>query len=401
MEKLIVGYNNFISRWKSVRDVLFYVILTIELGLMLYERTDAPLTTPSYVFRATFVMTLMVIFMTEYTLRQWIVIVLTVIFTFCCYRITGNNDLLRFSMFVIACKDIDLDKAMKFILGLSLAGTLVTFCLALTGVYGNLLLTGEYGRSVGEESRYVFGFGHPNTAHGAYFSLVLLFVYVFRKMDVLKRLAGLILMLAGNFVLYHYTDSRTGMIMTSVAIIGGFFTLGGQKLRNSGILYVLGSITMAFSMGISVWAAAISPHAHDKKSIYKKIDKLLTGRIWTLYHDTRQHKGSIETWTLFGDANSGASFFDMGWVRFFYWYGIIPATVIAVLLFVLMYRIYLRRNLEVLVMMCAISVYTIVEAGFISSYIGRNFMLPVFGVYLLNSYNNKEAVPEACPFGTK
>ena len=75
-------------------------------------------------------------------------------------------------------------------------------------------------------------------------------------------------------------------------------------------------------------------------------------------------------------------YFDMGWVRLIYWYGIIPAALICILLIVFIYVCYKRRDLWSVLLLLSMSIYTVIEATFVSVYIGRNLMLPIMGVYL-------------------
>ncbi|MCR5657666.1 MAG: hypothetical protein K6G06_09415 [Butyrivibrio sp.] len=386
---ILQKYNNFIERFGKIRTFIYYAVVLIELLLMIYEKTDLPLSSPRGMFRLTFLLCVLVVLLTPYSLKQWGILILTFGFTFICYRITGNNDLFRFAMFIAASKDVNLDKLSKSYLMVTLAGFLgIAMCAAL-GAFGNLSLTYDYGRKAGVETRYVLGFGHPNALHGALFAVIILFIYVIEKRRPTVSGIGRLVTYAGalllNVFMFFLTDSRTGLVINCFAILMAIVLHYAQGLRKARFTYIAGSAVVAFCVAFSVWAAAISAHAKDKHSFYKKLDKLLTGRIWSLYQDTRTHKGTLETWTLFGNEFSGNSFFDMGWVRMFYWYGIIPSCLILVLIALILYRVYKKRDYATLILFVTISVYTIIEAAFMSSYIGRNFLLPVAGVYLLGS----------------
>ncbi len=376
-------YHNFISRFSNVREVLYFAALTIELLLMIYERTDLPLSTPSYVFRATFALWFLCLIVTGFSKRQWVVVIVSLIFTFFCYKMTGNNDLLRMAVFVLSSKDMDLDKILRYILAVSAIGYAVIFLLSVSGIYGNLILTTEYGRAAGVESRYVFGFGHPNTVHGAFFSLCILAAYVFRKAEKRKRFMLIGVLAVMNVILFYFTVSRTGLAITMFSLLCSVVGIIWNDLREKAWIYVLSAVSLLSCIALSVWAASVSHLTYEKGTIYQKMDNILTGRIMTLYYDTKKHKGSIGTWTWFGNSFSGNSFFDMGWVRVFYWYGIIPACLIIVLLLFFIYNMYQRHDLEALILFTTICIYTLVEAGFISAYLGRNYLLPMLGIYIL------------------
>ncbi|MBE5842612.1 MAG: hypothetical protein E7302_00375 [Butyrivibrio sp.] len=362
--------------------------------MMLYEKTDLPLSTPGYVFRVTFAMTMLVILFTQYSLKQWIAIIFTGIIGVISYKITGNNDLIRIGMFVCACKSADIEKLLRYICVFSTVGFSMIFVASVSGIYGNLYLQGDFGRSDKHELRYVFGFGHPNTVHGSFFAVALLILYLTRKLDRNIKLGICVVLLSLNWILGDYTGSRTGVMAATFAIFLAVIAMHLDKKKKFKFPYIFGAAFLAFSVFISILAAAVSPYVGDKlgdgNEFLWKLNRRVTGRIWTLYADSQLHKGSLESWRLFGDRYSGEYFFDMGWVRVFYWYGIIPAILIIALFFILIYDLYKRQNLDMLIMVTAISAYTIVEAGFVSSYIGRNYMLPVLGVYLLGGLTCRE-----------
>ncbi|WP_026524652.1 hypothetical protein [Butyrivibrio sp. MB2005] len=375
-------YNNFISRFSPIRNFVFYLMLTTELLMAIYERSDLPLSTPSYVFRATFLMTMVVILLTEYSAKEWIAICITAVFTFFCYRVCGNNDLLRVSMFVISCKGVNIKKALNYFFTVSFIGYAAIFVAALTGIYGNISITDYFGRSVGTETRYSFGFGHPNTVHSVLFALSMLVMYLLKDESRKKRkIAGSIILVL-NILLFVFTDSKTGFFITIFMLIGLIPSLLSDD-EKPGIYYAIGVAVSGLSVVLSVVAAAVSQYAFENPfSFSAAIDRMLTGRIIAFYGNTPEHKGTISSWTLFGDSNSGETYFDMGWVRLFYWYGIIPGIIVTVILFILLYRMYRQKDYDTFVMLVSMFLYTIVEATYVSSYIGRNFMLMIWGAYI-------------------
>ncbi len=350
--------------------------------MAIYERSDLPLSTPSYVFRATFLMTMVVILLTEYSVKEWIAIGITAVFTFFCYRACGNNDLLRISMFVISCKGVNLKKAVNYFFTVSFIGYAAIFVAALTGIYGNVSITDEFGRAVGTQTRYSFGFGHPNTVHGIFFALSMLLIYLLKDADRKKRTIACSVILVLNILLFVFTDSKTGFFITIFMLIGLIPSLLSDD-EKPGIFYVIGAVISGLSVALSVVAAAISQYASENSDgIAAALDRIFTGRIISLYENTPAHKGTLATWTLFGDSNSGETYFDMGWVRLFYWYGIIPGVIVTVILFILLYRMYRQKDYDTFVMLVSMILYTMVEATFVSSYIGRNFMLMIWGAYI-------------------
>ena len=368
----------------KLRNISLYAALTIELLLMVYERSVLPLSSPKMIFRVSFVLTAVAVLLTHYSVRQWIAIGAAVMISVIGYKVTGNNDLLRFTLFVAACKDADIEKMLRYIFGITVAGSALIVAASVFGILGEVKIIEDFGRDVGSEVRYAFGFGHPNTFQSVIFSITVLLIYIIREFAKFKRNVIMWIALVFNVLLFFVTGSRTGTALTVFTILLAFAVYGVEPLRTSKFLYVFGAAVIGACVAFSVWAAKISKYANKKKyPLYYKLDRLLTGRIQSLYRDTKLHKGSLQSWRLFGDEFSGNSFFDMGWVRLFYWYGIIPAILILLLIILLIYRLYRNRDFGVMIMIISISLFTVVEAGFVSSFIGRNYLLPIAGAYLL------------------
>ena len=72
----------------------------------------------------------------------------------------------------------------------------------------------------------------------------------------------------------------------------------------------------------------------------------------------------------------------MGFVRLFYWYGIVPGTVYIILYILLLCQCAKKKDGMGLVMAVAFAIYTIVEAHLVSVYIGRNYILFLMGMYM-------------------
>ena len=78
-------------------------------------------------------------------------------------------------------------------------------------------------------------------------------------------------------------------------------------------------------------------------------------------------------------------YFDMGWVKLFYRYGIIPGSLYIAACLALMWKLYKKKDACGLLMFATLAVYTVVEAHLISVYIGRNYLLMLMGHYLLSA----------------
>jgi len=374
---------------KKIVNMLFYTALTIELFFMVLEKSEISLPLISYVFRATFLLTLIAVLIMRHDSKEWIIIIATFGFTFICYRITGRNELLRFSMFMFAARDINLEKTMRYWYYFCLAGFILIAVLSLIGVMGDVYVDADFGRG-SIERRYTLGFGHPNTLCGCVYMILLLWLWLYGKR---ANIVSYMLWIVGTIVLYKLSVSRTIIfifIMTiAISMIARFIPI----IREKKIVYILaGLVSPVICVIISVVAAIVSKYRwtvldngeviwQTGNKLVAKLDEILNGRIVNLYYDSQTHEGAIETWKLFSDRNSDR-IFDMGWVRQYYWYGIIPATVVVLLLVLLIYLCYRQKDIWTVILILSLGVYTVIEATFVSRYIGRNLLLPIAASYL-------------------
>ncbi len=378
------------NRKKAV-NVLFYAALTIELVLMLVEKSELTFTLESYVFRVTFLLTLLAVLLMKHDKREWIVIAAVFVFTFICYEISGKNDLLRLSAFLMAARDIDLKKAMKYSFYLCIVGFFVIALLSVTGILGQVSMVADYGRKAGEETRYVFGFGHPNTLLGLAYAMILMWLWIYgQKASAL--LYGTVFVVAGVFA--FITRSRTGVAVLAATLILAVILRVFPKISEKKALYVLVSIvTPVLCLLIAVLAAEFSQMFYIDVGFLKlphfwRVDSIFNFRMSNLYYGVPDHGGILQNWRLF--AGRGADgYFDMGWVRLFYWYGIIPTLLISVAVAITIYVCMLKKDGFGALLILSLSVYTIIEATFITRYLGRDFFLLIAGVYLGYFFRNK------------
>lgn len=111
----------------------------------------------------------------------------------------------------------------------------------------------------------------------------------------------------------------------------------------------------------------------------QKLNSILTGRIASIYPFTNGG-GVLENWKLFGDPTY-VQYFDMGYVRLFFWYGIIPGICCIVALCLLIEQLRRKKDAMGFVLAISFCIFTVVEAHAVSVYIGRNYVLFLMGAY--------------------
>ncbi|MCL2717303.1 MAG: hypothetical protein FWE14_00770 [Lachnospiraceae bacterium] len=361
---------------------LFYLGLTIEMIVVLMERTALPPIPEGQIYRVTFALFALKVCFTKYTKKEWLLLIIFSVFTFIMYRVTGQNVAFRAVFFVAAMRGIDIKTALKYTFWLTLSGFLLIIALSFMGI-GRELKSVEVYREV-LETRYHFGIGHPNTFYCIVLTLLLLFLYCYQEKLKLSILTGLF---AVNIGLFLFTDSRTGFAVCTLTIMLAILFTILPKLKRANWIYYVGIAIFLVCIGFSIWAASNATTRTDTEYYWKpgsqilKIDKILTGRINEIHWERPSASGRIEEWTLFASNADYSRVFDMGWVRMFYWFGIIPGIVFIALYLVLINECRREKDYIALLLITIVAIYTVVEPQFISLYLGRNFLLFIFGVY--------------------
>ena len=374
------------KKWLSqIAYCCFYLAVILEVLLVIIDKSDFINPIEGRLFQITFLLFLVKVLLTRYTGKEYFVLFLFGILGAISYFTTERNEIVRLVMLIGACKGIDMKKCLKTVFFLTLAGCGALILLSMTGIYGNMLLTQDFGRG-GSETRYVLGMGHPNALQCMVWALTTLFLYLYGEK---LKWYHYLLVFAGNMGFFLLTGSKTSFLV-SIAVIGIVFcmtNLKGEampKLRNAGMIAM--SALTAFSIGISVLIAgkAYLVYNHDwfetsdpETMFYVKLNNMLTGRIRILT-ETVGWEGAMSSWSMFSNPENNA-FFDMGWIRLFYWYGIIPGCIFVAVIFILLVYFYRKKDFMSIALIMSISLYSIAEAHVISDYLARNYLFFLIG----------------------
>lgn len=353
----------------------FYIGLSIELLILIIDKSALVNPIEGRLFQLTFLLFFLKLICTKYSLREWICMVCFGIIGFVSYKVTGRNEILRLAVFICCMRDVDKRKVFQYIFYVTLAGCILIVALSFVGLLGDVIPEQNF-RSSQDEMRYAFGMGHPNALHTMYLMLVLLFMYLYSER---LKVWMYIVLFAGNLFLYLFTDSRTGMLMTTMAITMTCILGKIKKLQRMGFPYYLGMSVFLGCIGISVLGAYYSQEIWYREN-WLKLDRMLSSRFLSLFYGSTSHAGTVETWSLFSSPDS-TYYFDAGWVRLFYWYGIIPGIIFSLLLIGLFFYCRRTHNYMGLVMLVTLSIYTVMEAHIVSVYIARNYLLVLLAEY--------------------
>lgn len=368
----------------KIAYISFYAGVIIEVLMVLVDKSVLINPVEGRLFQLTFLLFLIKVCLTRYSKKEYLVIAMFLGLGAVSYFVTGRNEFVRVVMFIAACKEVDMKKCLKLVFYLTLSGCLLIMLLSLAGIGGDMALTQDYGRG-SVETRYTLGMGHPNALQCMVWALTVLCLYLYgQKM----KWYGYLATLGINVFFFLLTDSKTSFLagVFSVLYAGIYRFINNETIKRicniSGILITLGSVVISVFIAGNAHLVYNYDWGVDRSflaTFLKKLDSVLTGRIRSLTGNTRW-EGTIRTWKLFSEPANNY-YFDMGWIRLFYWYGIIPACVFVISLFVFMWYCVRKKDYMAFVMMVSFAVYSTVEAHAVSEYLARNYVLFLFGFY--------------------
>lgn len=360
----------------------FYIAVIIEVLMVIIDKSNYTNPIEGRLFQLTFLLFLIKVCLTKYTRREYAVILLFCLLGAASYFITERNEIIRLVMFVAACKNIEMKKCLKMVFWLTLSGCLAIILLSVTGIYGAVSLTQDYGRG-SIETRYTLGMGHPNALQCMVWALTALGIYLYREK---MRFYHFVVVFILNVAAFVLSDSKTSFLVAVFTIAVAY--LSGEKLpkRIKKLCAWLNGVVVIGSIGSSIVMAANAyrVYNHDWHCVsdpvtmlFVRLNDLLNGRIRILT-ETVGWEGSMNSWTLFSGPDS-IYYFDMGWVRLFYWYGIIPGCVFVAVIVTLLIYFLKKEDYLSIALIAAISLYTIAEAHVISVYLARNYVFFLIG----------------------
>lgn len=370
------------ARVRKIGEACFWIALVIELIIVIIDKSAYINPYEGQLFRITFLLFGIKIVTTKFTAKEWFCIFLVGVLASCSYFINEKDEVVRAVVFVVSCKDISLRKNIKVIFYITLIGCMTLILLSVTGIYGAISMTAEFGdRQI--QTRYTLGMGHPNALHCMIWMLMMLGMYLYES--TMKWYHFLILFVM-NIVLYLFTDSNTGMIMAAVSVIGVAMLHYFPKMQDASWVYWSGAGIVVFCVVFSMIGAHIGSGWEIGNKFMEKLDKILNGRYESCY---RVLEARLTNWKLFA-APENQEYFDAGFVRAFYWYGIIPGGMYVLMHFWLIWQSYKHKDDILLVMVVAFSIYNLMEAHFISIYLLRNYLLVFMGYYWYQPFEEKQ-----------
>lgn len=372
------------EKMNKIGNLCFWIALVIESVIVMIDKSAYINPWEGKLFRLTFVLFCIKVITTQYSKKEWIAIAIAGILVSISYLVNDKDEVVRAAVFVISCKNIDVKKILKVVLGITLAGSVILFVLAASGTFGAMTMTANFGRGPFPgivETRYCFGMGHPNAFQCMMYMMTVLCLYIY--IERMKWYHFVLLFLI-NVITYHYTDSNTAMLVIGATIIGAAIMKYVPILKNLKWIYWLSA---AFVLALVIFSAVGSYTGRETQFMYD-LDQVLNGRFQYAH---AIENARVENWTLFSN-RANTEFFDQGFIRLFYWYGIIPGIMYVLANLYLIYQSYQKKDYMLLIIVVGFSLFSMMEAHLVSVYILRNYLFILLGSYWYQPFERKEKV---------
>ena len=372
------------EKMNKIGNLCFWIALVIESVIVMIDKSAYINPWEGKLFRLTFVLFCIKVITTQYSKKEWIAIAIAGILVSISYLVNDKDEVVRAAVFVISCKNIDVKKILKVVLGITWAGSVILFVLAASGTFGDRTMTVNFGRGPFPgivETRYCFGMGHPNAFQCMMYMMTVLCLYIY--IERMKWYHFVLLFLI-NVITYHYTDSNTAMLVIGATIIGAAIMKYVPILKNLKWIYWLSA---AFVLALVIFSAVGSYTGRETQFMYG-LDQVLNGRFQYAH---AIENARVENWTLFSN-RLNTEFFDQGFIRLFYWYGIIPGIMYVLANLYLIYQSYQKRDYMLLIIVVGFSLFSMMEAHLVSVYILRNYLFILLGSYWYQPFERKEKV---------
>ena len=376
MGRTVQWTQNRKEKLQKAGEACFYLGLLLEILIVILDKSSWINPVEGQMFRISFLLFALKLSLTEYTRREWAAILFAGLVAGICYLCSTRDEAVRFVVFAAAMKGIDHRKVMKTVFWTTLAGLAVLAALAFAGVLGEVWDAGAgYGSKEGV-ARLCLGVGNSNALACMVWALMTLGLYLWQEKLKIWHFALLYLL---TWLTYTATRTRTALLVMAATLALAALLTYGKKLRQAAWVYLAGIGAVLAGVAFSVYAAYISDWYEFLPEWVVKIDRILTGRITSIYA-FENGGGVLENWKLFG-APQYTEYFDMGYVRLFFWYGILPGICCVLAICWLLWECRKQKDPMGFVLVLSFALYTVIEAHAVSVYIGRNYALLLMGAY--------------------
>lgn len=371
--------NNIIKKNElSIQELFYFMFLTIMFMVKGFGLYDGQLIY-KILFLISFLFISLKLLFTDYSLKEWIVIILLGILVIIINRASGEKGPLIVYAILVGMKDVSLEKCMRvgaWSLGLSFAFLIILNLFMLPNSDG-FWVKERFGIFVG---RWSLGYPHPNTTAVTYLAIVTLILFLLKENYNIKYFS---LLLLGNILINMYCVSFTGIIVCTLYLcVAYLFTTINVRTK---MLRIVVSVYSFFCMLVFMIVPFVLP---------KGIMIFLEKHAYTLYHRlilSKQFfdKGNIYLWGIHVTDLTDSKFtLDNSYLYSIVFNGVVFSVIVfALYLYVIQVLLKEKRYVEILLTLALMTEGIMEPFMFNTSF--KNISLFIVGAVIWEKINRK------------
>lgn len=322
---------------------------------------------PEQFLQVAIVLFFLKLILTVYNMKEYCIGACILGIALLCWRTSGSYDFLISTVVALGLKDVDFTRTLKIILSTTILAA--SFVVTWNLIYNITGITkiADFGRG-GVETRFRFGWGHPNQTHFMFFSIVTSFLCLYyRRMQ--WWIGGILLVL--NYECYLLTKSKTGLICTMGAIFL-FLTLRyGEKVYHYLIVKFISLFAVLACIGFSLYTTFFLKNI----DVFQSLNSKFTGRLEL----ARQYVNQYGVHMLGVNVNNMSV--DLGMIRLIVEYGPLVFCIIYGGVLFAVWQLHKQEKYNLLLLLVGYVVYFTVEAYFQCAFDLKPFLI-AYGYYL-------------------
>lgn len=255
---------------RTIRPSLFFFYLAYTFILFQAMFNNVPSVLPFYSIIDKLIVVLIfltVLFQNQiYKIREIALVVVIFSITVISYLLSKDNIILKFVMLIIASKDLEFKKFIKFDLVIKIIFCCMIIIFSQIGVAGNYIILRADGTI-----RQSLGFTHPNALAAYWLSIFCDYMYLSLNRNKMIKLFSCTII---TFIIARITDSRTVIICVSLMIILFFYNNYLNLNNKVAKTFIIFLPYLLFILSI------LSAYLYKSSNFIKNIDHLLSKRIY-------------------------------------------------------------------------------------------------------------------------
>lgn len=262
------------------------------------------------------------------------------------YYFSKDWSVIKIVLILATIKERNIRKIIKCSFYVCFILTFMTIISSLIFDIGKVYIIKDFGRD-DLETRFCFGFNHPNQFHNTITYLIITYMYI--KNDKLK-INNIAILSVINIIAYIFSASRTGLLITFVAIIVNTIFYNMRTTKDN----VLSKLIQCIYIGIIAFQVIIVM-LYGEIDFLDKLNDILNNRIMVAHRYYANYGISA-----FGSiVKEGA--FELGYVNSLIKLGVIPVTLLIIAQMVLIKRYMINKEYKKVALIMVLTLYSFAE----------------------------------------